>query len=62
MSEQHPVVVDVPERSRYELLLDGRRIGLADYRVATVDGGPVVAVTAYDGEVGARRGGSRGLR
>lgn len=27
-------VVDVPESSRFELLLDGQRVGLADYSVS----------------------------
>lgn len=37
MSDPHPpepVVTDHPDRSRYELTVDGERVGLIDYRIA----------------------------
>lgn len=40
MTEPDLSVVDVPESSRFELLLDGERVGLADYSLA----GDVVTV------------------
>lgn len=32
--EAEPVVTDHPDRSRYELTIDGQRVGLIDYRLA----------------------------
>jgi len=46
-------VVDVPERSRYELRLDGRVVGWADYRVAG-DGRMVLPYAQIDPELGGR--------
>lgn len=33
MSTENPIVVDVPEESRYELRVGRERVGLADYSV-----------------------------
>lgn len=46
-------VIDVPERNRYELRLDGRVVGWADYRAAG-DGRVVLPYAQVDPALGGR--------